>query len=105
MAEFTPGPWFWPHSNTLAAGAKGDPEGTWTLVAAIHDAGPVTPENARLIAAAPDLYAALDRLTETLGQMPAGKRQRAAMVDAYEAAIAAMNKTTGARAAGPGEDG
>ena len=47
----SPGPWGWPMVNALA-GNFHDIDGEWTLLAAIHDACPMTSEDRRFIAAA-----------------------------------------------------
>jgi hypothetical protein len=46
----TPGPWAWPHDNTLAGDYGRGYDSEWAVVAAIHDAGPVSAEDAALIA-------------------------------------------------------
>jgi hypothetical protein len=56
MTEHTPGPW--KSKNTVVFDPQGDtPEGHWQLAAC---QGPNGTANARLIAAAPDLLAALE---------------------------------------------
>jgi hypothetical protein len=58
MTEHTPGPW--KSKNTVVFNPQGDtPEGHWQLAAC---QGPNGTANARLIAAAPDLLAALEGL-------------------------------------------
>ena len=64
----TPGPWAWAYDNALVGDfheAGGD-EPAWSLVAAIHDNGPVRGGDARLIASSPMLAEELANAMEAL---------------------------------------
>lgn len=58
----TPGPWDWKDGIQLTVGIEPEPERL--PIAHLEDRGPESFANARLIAAAPDLLAALEALLE-----------------------------------------
>ena len=72
MSEHTPGPWFWPYSNTLASHPKGDPDAAWLLVAVVEEA---TDEDRLLVAAAPDLLAACKEAFTERAMLKSGARR------------------------------
>lgn len=47
----TPGPWAWPHDNTLAGDYAGGYDSAWRLVLGTHDHAPCSHKDARFIAA------------------------------------------------------
>lgn len=59
MTAFTPGPWCVATGKNISVGPVG---GGQRVALCNYDNGSTEKANARLIAAAPDLYAALDRL-------------------------------------------
>lgn len=113
MAAFTPGPWT--HGigfvrnmgrDVLGVGVQAVGDGDWTPVAAlsfVEDVNDTDRANARLIAAAPDLLAALveERRIRLIGQSEeCGQTHWESLRDmrraAYDATDAAIAKATGA---------
>lgn len=62
----TPGRWFWPHTNTLAAHPSGDPDSEWMVVLGIAGSLPQNEADAAFIAewrnAAPAILRCLEAL-------------------------------------------
>lgn len=77
----TPGPWGWPHTNALAGNFADGFDSEWTLIAAIHDAGPVSPADAAFVAASrtdiPDLLARVGELERDLWRQIAARNHLA----------------------------
>ncbi len=95
--SFTPGPWRAYRANTNSAGDSALHNGGRFAVSTVHIPNfEQELANARLIAAAPELYEALDALSLVVG-LTAFKHeeQRAPLQEAVDAARAALAKARG----------
>jgi hypothetical protein len=103
MGEFTPGPWDVcasdsDHFSLISANVQTtqEPKNGGIYIAKVQ--GPDTSANAHLIAAAPELYEALEYVRANLGDpVPVGRRHVARVVDA---ALAKARGETASHVAG-----
>lgn len=97
MSKHTPGPWEWNTARTRMNDDRGRPvlmdgEGIWDLCAPVMHGDARADANARLIAAAPELLAALEGFLDFEGCTYPNEDN---VAEAYAAARAAIAKAGG----------